>query len=77
MSTNYTNNYFTNSKLIFHEIIIDSIKLMFDILTIYQFLRIIIRKYLYNSSKFAHFGHHLSALLWKYCDRLCQSNSPT
>jgi len=45
---------------------------MFDILTMYQFLWITISKYLYNSSKFAQLGHHL----WKYCDRLCQSNSP-
>jgi len=76
MSSNYTNSYFSNSKLIFHEIIIDSMKLMCDILTMYQFLHIIIRKYLYNSSKFTQFRHQLSAVLWKYCDRLCQSNSP-
>lgn len=68
------NNCFTNSKLIFHEIIIDSMKLMFDILTMYMW--IVIWKYLYNSSKFAHLGHQFSAVLWKYRDRLCQSNSP-
>jgi len=63
MSNNYLNNYFINSKLIFHEIVVDSMKLMFDILTTYQLLQIIMRKYLYNSSKFAHLGHHLSAVL--------------
>jgi hypothetical protein len=65
MSSNYTNNDFTNSKRIFLEIIIDSMKLIFDILNIYQFLWIIIGKYLYNSSKFAHLGHHFFAVLWK------------
>jgi hypothetical protein len=68
------NNYFTNSEFIFHEIIIDSTKLIFEILTMYMW--IIIWKYLYNSCKFAHLGHKFSAVLWKYCDSLCQSNSP-